>query len=216
MVHPIVYIIDDDEPVRDSLSFLLEGSGYQVKSYDSGEAFLAELDMQYPIACIVTDVRMPGMSGPELQERLIASGCHFPIIFITGHGSVSLAVDSMKKGAVDFIEKPFSQDALKNKIDFCISQMAAFRAMEAETQTVLDRVGSLTVREQDVLKCLLASMTNKETAKELSISIKTVEVHRARVMEKLHAKSVAEVVQIVMLYNQIESESDLKSTLLFM
>ena len=213
MTDPIVYIIDDDEPVRDSLSFVLEGSNYQVKTYASGEAFLDDLDIHYPIACIVTDMRMPGMSGAELQERLLALGCHFPIVFITGHGSVSTAVDSMKKGAVDFIEKPFSHETLKNKIDYCIDQMMAYRAKETEAQDISTRIESLTIREQDVLKCLLASMTNKEMAWELNISIKTVEAHRAKIMEKLQARSVAEVVQIVMLYNQIEGQSNLKSAL---
>ena len=216
MDYPIVYIIDDDEPVRDSLSFLLGDSNYLVKTYDSGEAFLAELDVSYPIACVVTDVRMPGMTGPELQERLIALGCYFPIIFITGHGSVSMAVDSMKKGAVDFIEKPFSHEELREKIDYCIGEMSARRIVERETQNIIDRISSLTAREQDVLKCLLGSMTNKETAKELGISIKTVEVHRSRLMEKLQARSVAEVVQIVMLYNSLFEEQGSDKRLLFM
>jgi len=212
---PIVYIIDDDEAVRDSLSWLLGGADYDTRCFESGEAFLEALDSTNPVACIVTDVRMPGMSGPELQDRLIAMGCSLPMIFITGHGNVSLAVSAMKKGAVDFIEKPFSAEELREKIDFCLKNMMARWQESVENQNLAARLDQLTGREREVLHCLLDGMTNKETAHALSISIKTVEVHRSRLMEKLQARSIAEVVQIVMACHQTEDQAGHRKMLFF-
>lgn len=214
-IQPTVYIIDDDEAVRDSLSWLLGGTMYKVEAFDSAEAFLEGADYSNPVACVVTDVRMPGMSGPELQDALIAKGCEIPMIFITGHGNVSLAVNAMKKGAVDFLEKPFSDEALCEKINFCIESMFLRWQESLVSQNITERMEQLTARERDVLHCMLDSMTNKETAQTLGISIKTVEVHRARLMEKLQAKSIAELVQLVITYNQIEKNSANKKMIFF-
>ncbi len=191
-----IHVVDDDEALRDSLVWMLEANGYSVAAYDSGEAFLqvCRPDMA---GCIVLDVRMPGMSGLELFEELGRRRCGLPVVFITGHGDVPMAVSALKKGAVDFIEKPFGERDMLRLIEHCLQlerDNRDKRLLEAETARRLEH---LTQREREVLDLIIVGKLNKQIADVLGISIKTVEVHRARVMEKMGAHSLAELVQHV-------------------
>jgi len=193
----VVYVVDDDDAVRDSLQWLLEASRYRVLGFDSAEKFLAEHDPD-AIAVAIVDVRMPGMSGLELQDELIARGVPYPIIFITGHGDVPMAVSTMKKGAVDFIEKPFDQDALRTLVERMLGE-ARTRASETERRRISEAlVAKLTPREQQVLERIVAGRLNKQIADDLGISIKTVEAHRANIMDKLNANTVADLMRTVL------------------
>jgi FixJ family two-component response regulator len=193
----VVYVVDDDDAVRDSLHWLLEASRYRVIGYDSAEKFLAEYDPA-AIAVAILDVRMPGMSGLELQEALLARKAALPIIFITGHGDVPMAVTTMKKGAVDFIEKPFDQTALKALVERMLAEARA-RASEVERRRMSEALlGRLTPREQQVLERIVAGRLNKQIADDLGISIKTVEAHRANIMDKMNANTVADLMRTVL------------------
>jgi two-component system, LuxR family, response regulator TtrR len=193
----VVYVVDDDDAVRDSLHWLLEASRYRVIGYDSAEKFLADYDPD-SIAVAILDVRMPGMSGLELQEALLARKATLPIIFITGHGDVPMAVTTMKKGAVDFIEKPFDQAALKALVERMLAEARA-RASELERQRLGEALLSrLTPREQQVLERIVAGRLNKQIADDLGISIKTVEAHRANIMDKMNANTVADLMRTVL------------------
>ena len=193
----VVYVIDDDDAVRDSLQWLLEASRYRVIGFDSAEKFLADHDPA-AIAVAIVDVRMPGMSGLELQDELIARGVPYPIIFITGHGDVPMAVSTMKKGAVDFIEKPFDHGALKALVERMLGDARA-RASETERRRISEKlVAKLTPREQQVLERIVAGRLNKQIADDLGISIKTVEAHRANIMDKLNANTVADLMRTVL------------------
>jgi RNA polymerase sigma factor (sigma-70 family) len=193
----VVYVVDDDEAVRDSLQWLLEASSYRVETYDSAEAFLAGFDPN-AIACLILDVRMPGMSGLELQDELLARKLALPIIFITGHGDVPMAVSTMKKGAVDFIEKPFDQTALKALVERMLAH-ARDAAASAERQRLNEALlARLTPREQQVLERIVAGRLNKQIADDLGISIKTVEAHRANIMDKLRANTVADLMRVAL------------------
>jgi FixJ family two-component response regulator len=192
----LVYVVDDDEAVRDSLQFLLEPT-YRVAAFDSAEAFLARYDPQ-AIACLILDVRMPGMSGLQLQEELLGRGSHLPVVFVTGHGDVPMAVATMKKGAADFIEKPFEQQALKALVERMLD-----RAREDAARIERERINSsllarLTPREQQVLERIVAGRLNKQIADDLGISIKTVEAHRANIMDKLNAGTVADLMRVAL------------------
>jgi FixJ family two-component response regulator len=197
MTQSKVYVVDDDEAIRDSLKWLLESRGLQIELYPSGEAFLAAFDSGY-CGCLVLDVRMHGMSGLDLYEHLHARGSTLPVIFITGHGDVPMAVSALKRGAADFIEKPFNDRDMLALIEACMEQDRSAAARRAENATVAQRRESLTQREREVLGLIVAGKLNKQIADELGISIKTVEVHRSRVMEKMGANSVAELVQLVL------------------
>jgi len=196
-----IYIVDDDEAVRDSLRWLLEANGYRVHGFASAEDFLTSYHADQ-IGVLIVDVRMPGMSGLELQEELIRRQSPLPIIFITGHGDVPMAVSTMKKGAVDFLEKPFNETALRNTVARMLEQ-AVERAREAQTrkthQAVLNR---LTSREQQVLERIVAGRLNKQIASDLNISIKTVEAHRANIMEKLEVTTVADLMKIALTHSE--------------
>ena len=192
----LVYVVDDDEAVRDSLQFLLEPT-YRVATFDSAEAFLAQYDPK-AIACLILDVRRPGMSGLQLQEELLARGAHLPVVFITGHGDVPMAVATMKKGAADFIEKPFEQQALKALVERMLE-----RARDEAARVERERLNSallnrLTPREQQVLERIVAGRLNKQIADDLGISIKTVEAHRANIMDKLNAGTVADLMRVAL------------------
>jgi FixJ family two-component response regulator len=193
----VVYIVDDDDAVRDSLQWLLEAASYRVVTFDSAERFLAEHDPN-AIACLVLDVRMPGMSGLQLQEELIARQSALPIIFITGHGDVPMAVSTMKKGATDFIEKPFDQAVLKNLVDRMLTEAREKRVEREQERMNRALMGRLTPREQQVLERIVAGRLNKQIAADLGISIKTVEAHRANIMDKLEARTVAELMRVVL------------------
>ena len=192
----VVYVVDDDEAVRDSLQFLLEPE-YRVEGYESAEAFLERYDPR-AIACLILDVRMPGMSGLQLQELLLAREANLPITFVTGHGDVPMAVSTMKKGAADFIEKPFDRAELKALVEKMLAT-----ARERATQIERKRINAallarLTPREQQVLERIVAGRLNKQIADDLGISIKTVEAHRANIMEKLKAGTVADLMKVAL------------------
>jgi RNA polymerase sigma factor (sigma-70 family) len=197
MTESRVHIVDDDEAMRDSLQWLLESRGLKVELYPSAEAFLNAFDNSFR-GCLVLDVRMPGMSGLDLYEQLQARASTLPVIFITGHGDVPMAVSALKKGAADFIEKPFNNQDMLGLIESCMRQDRAAAAARAENASVAQRLHSLTAREREVLQLIVAGKLNKQIADDLGISIKTVEVHRSRVMEKMGADSVAELVQLVL------------------
>ncbi|MCG5031576.1 response regulator transcription factor [Mesosutterella sp. OilRF-GAM-744-9] len=192
-----VYVVDDDDAIRDSLRWLLEANDYKVELYDSGESFIAKYDPN-AIAVLVLDVRMPGMSGLEVQEHLLARKADLPIIFITGHGDVPMAVRALKKGAVDFIEKPFQQAALKAQVEHMLAE-ARERRMKNERQSLNEALlAKLTPREQQVLERIVAGRLNKQIADDLGISIKTVEAHRASIMDKTNSGTVADLMRVVM------------------
>lgn len=193
----IIYIIDDDEALRDSLVWLLESNGYKVLSHESAEAFLEAYDERFT-GCLVLDVRMPGMSGLELFEELGRRLCTLPVIFITGHGDVPMAVSALKKGAVDFIEKPFTDRDMLGLIEQCLATERENREKRRQEADTTRRLAALTQREREVLDLIILGKLNKQIADVLGISIKTVEVHRARVMEKMGAHSLAELVQHVL------------------
>ena len=193
----IVYLVDDGEALRDSLVWLLESQGFQVAAYASAEDFLANWQPDLS-GCLLLDVRMPGMNGLELHERLKARFSTLPVIFITGHGDVPMAVSALKGGAADFIEKPFNDADLLRLVSQCLSREREEGARRRQGAEVSRRLAQLTVREREVLDLIIAGKLNKQIADTLGISIKTVEVHRARVMEKMGAQSLAELVQAVL------------------
>ncbi|NYT57667.1 response regulator transcription factor [Alcaligenaceae bacterium] len=192
-----VFIVDDDEAVRDSLRWLLEANGYRVRSFSGAEEFLHTYEPDQ-VGVLIADVRMPGMSGLELQEELNRRGAPLPIVFITGHGDVPMAVTTMKKGAIDFLEKPFNETDLRTIVARMLEQ-ATERVSQAQAQknhqAVLSR---LTAREQQVLERIVAGRLNKQIAGDLNISIKTVEAHRANIMEKLEVTTVADLMKIAL------------------
>ncbi|HJW24379.1 MAG TPA: response regulator transcription factor [Rhodocyclaceae bacterium] len=194
---PTIHVVDDDEAMRDSMTWLLEGEGYQVACYDSAAAFLAARsdDMQ---GCMVLDVRMPNMSGLELQERLDALGCSLPIIFVTGHGDVPMAVSALQRGACDFIEKPFNNEDILSRIRRALDLECQLRTRRQRDTALSHRAGQLTPREREVMRLVVAGKLNKQIADELNISMKTVEAHRARVMEKMDVRTLAELVKASM------------------
>lgn len=199
-----VYIVDDDEAVRDSLRWLLEANNYRVKAFPSGESFLAEYDEKRP-GVLIVDVRMPGMSGLELQEQLIARKSTMPIVFITGHGDVPMAVSTIKKGAIDFLEKPFDETDLREIVGRMFEQ-ANERLSQAQAQREHDAMlARLTAREQQVLERIVAGRLNKQIADDLGISIKTVEAHRANIMEKLQVTTVADLMKVALTKPEISA-----------
>ena len=192
-----VYVVDDDEAVRDSLQWLLEGKDYRVRCFDSAETFLSRYDPR-EVACLIVDIRMPGISGLELQDRLVERKSPLPIVFITGHGDVPMAVTTMKKGAMDFIQKPFKEEELVSLVERMLDQA---RDSFNDSQTAANRdalMAKLTTREAQVLERIVAGRLNKQIADDLGISIKTVEAHRANIMEKLNANTVADLLKIAL------------------
>ncbi len=193
----VIFVVDDDDAVRDSLRLLLETQNHQVQTFASGEEFLEQYNPNL-VSVLITDVRMPGMSGLQLQEQLIERKATLPIIFITGHGDVNMAVSTMKKGAVDFIEKPFNLDEINPIITRFLDQ-AHKQMQEAISQQEIDGLlARLTGREEQVLERIVAGRLNKQIADDLNISIKTVEAHRANIMEKLEVSTVADLMKIVL------------------
>lgn len=195
---PVVHIIDDDEAARDSLSFLIDCAGIRVRTYPSAIAFLAAVPgMEH--GCIVTDVRMPEMSGVELIERLKAIGVTDPVIVITGHADVPMAIQAMKAGVADFLEKPFSDDAILEAIRAALARHHDQSEAEAERARIRERLAILSPRERDVLRGLAQGHANKVIAYDLAISARTVEVYRANLMTKMQARSLSELVRMVTL-----------------
>src|ERR1700757_159674 len=192
-----VYVIDDDEAMRDSLNFLLDSSGFSVRLFETAQGFLDALP-GLAFGCVVSDVRMPGLDGIELLERMKATQSPFPIVIMTGHGDVPLAVEAMKLGAVDFLEKPFEDDRLIGMIDAALRQAESSARSEAVTLDIAARIASLSPRERQVMDGLIAGLSNKLIAKEYDISPRTIEVYRANVMTKMQASSLSELVRLAM------------------
>jgi FixJ family two-component response regulator len=190
-----IFIVDDDSSVRTALKRLIKSVGHKVTTFSSAREFL---DHDHPDApsCLVLDIRMPGLSGLELQEQMAAQGLTMPIIFITGHGNIPISVRAMKAGAVDFLEKPFDDQALLDAIHHAIAKDTQTKQEQAEIDEIKQRVTSLTPREHDVCSLVITGMLNKQIAFELGTSEKTVKVHRARVMQKMSAKSLADLVRL--------------------
>jgi two-component system response regulator FixJ len=198
-----VYVIDDDEAMRDSLNFLLDSAGFGVTLFDDAQAFLDALP-GLAFGCIVSDVRMPGLDGIELLKRMKAQQSPFPILIMTGHGDVPLAVEAMKLGAVDFLEKPFDDDRLTSMIESTIRQAEPAAKNEAVSQDIAARVASLSPRERQVMEGLIAGLSNKLIAREYDISPRTIEVYRANVMTKMQAGSLSELVRLAMRAGMLE------------
>ena len=192
-----VYVVDDDEAVRDSVQWLLEGKDYRVRCYESAEAFLSRYDPR-EVACLIADIRMGGMNGMELQARLIERQSPLPIMFITGHGDVPMAVESMKNGAMDFIQKPFQEPQLLDLVERMLERArdAFISSQQSASREAL--LAKLTGRESQVLERIVAGRLNKQIADDLGISIKTVEAHRANIMEKLSANTVADLLKVAL------------------
>ncbi|MCL5968959.1 MAG: response regulator transcription factor [Betaproteobacteria bacterium] len=193
----LVYVVDDDEAVRDSLQWLLEGKDYRVRCFESAEAFLSRYDPR-EVACLVADIRMGGMTGMELQDRLLERHSPLPIVFITGHGDVPMAVQTMKKGALDFIQKPFNEQQLMALVDRMLETARTAFAVHQQAASREALMARLTGRESQVLERIVAGRLNKQIADDLNISIKTVEAHRANIMEKLGANKVADLLKIAL------------------
>ena len=194
----VVHIVDDDPAVRNSLRFLLRTSGYEAATYASGPELLSQAGELRP-GCVLTDVRMPEMNGIELVRRLKELGVPNPVIVMTGHADVPLAVEAMRAGVVDFIEKPFDDEALLTSIQSAMAQNAASAGEDAEIGDIRSRLEQLTARERQVLEGLVAGQANKAIAYDLEISPRTVEVYRANVMTKMKARSLSELVRMRLL-----------------
>jgi FixJ family two-component response regulator len=194
---PVVFVVDDDEAVRESLELLISSVGLEVRSSGSAREFLESYDGGRP-GCLVLDVRMPGMSGLELQERLNEMGSCLPVIFITGHGDVPVAVSAMRAGAVDFLQKPFRDQELLDRIHQSIQRHRGLLARLDDVQQVRERMSHLTRREREVMALVVEGAPNKAIAYDLGLSERTVEIHRSRVMKKMDAGSLAELVQLVL------------------
>jgi two-component system response regulator FixJ len=192
-----VYVIDDDEAMRDSLNFLLDAADFHVTLFESAQHFLDVLS-GIEFGCVVSDVRMPGIDGIELLKRLKASHNAFPVLIMTGHGDVPLAVEAMKLGAVDFLEKPFEDDRLIGMIDVALKQAESGARSEAAVLDIAARVEGLSPRERQVMEGLVAGLSNKMIAREYDISPRTIEVYRANVMTKMQANSLSELVRLAM------------------
>jgi two-component system, LuxR family, response regulator FixJ len=194
----VVHLIDDDDGVRHSLAFLLTSTGFAVRAYESADRFLEAIPALQP-GCVVTDLRMPGLSGLELQRQLRARKVGLPVIVMTGHGDVPLAVEAMKAGAVDFLEKPFHDEVLISAIRAAIDRYAQEAGRDDEAAAIRARQRTLTPREAAVLEGLVAGRPNKKIAYEMNISARTVEVHRARLMDKMAAANLSDLVRMVFL-----------------
>lgn len=190
----VVHVVDDDNDMRQSLAALLEDSGFEALQYNSAEAFLSRADLAGP-ACVVCDVRMPGMDGLELLKRLRGDGVALPLILVTGHGDVPLAVTAMKAGADDFLEKPFEADALLSAVEAAFAKLGDDAQVGADLEA-RQRISQLTLREREVLERLVAGESNKEAAKKLGVSHRTVEFHRAHIIEKTGARGLPDLVRL--------------------
>ena len=192
-----VFLVDDDEAVRDSLSLLMKSVGLSSQAYASADDFLADYDPDAP-GCLVLDIRMPGMSGMELQQTLIDKRAMLPIIFITGHGDIPMAVEAMQRGAVDFIPKPFRDHELLDRVKKALEEDRTNREALVAREEIEERIASLTPREKEVMDLVIQGKANKVVAGDLGVSQRTVEIHRARVMEKMQVRSLAQLVRLAL------------------
>ena len=195
-----VFVVDDDQAMRNSLKWLIESVGVQVESFSSADDFLEQYQPGRS-GCLVLDVRMPGMSGLDLQEHLTERNIGIPVVIITGHGDVPMAVRAMKSGAIDFIEKPFNDEVLLDAIRRALAFGEQQRSHQTEHLQIQERLQHLTPREHEVMEMVTEGRSNKEIANSLGVSAKTIEAHRARVMEKMQAGSLAELVRMVLAVN---------------
>jgi two-component system, LuxR family, response regulator FixJ len=193
---PVVFVVDDDDAVRGSLRLLLKSVGLAAQPFGSAQDFLEHYSPDQP-GCLVLDVRMPGMSGLELQQQLNVRGAVIPVIFITGHGDVPMAVEAMQHGAFDFLQKPFRDQDLIDRIQRALEKDRGYRQELRKREQIRERRDSLTPREQEVLELVTSGKANKVMAADLGVSQRTVEIHRARVMEKMGAASLAQLVRMV-------------------
>lgn len=193
---PVVFVVDDDPSVRSSLTFLIGTVGLRVESFDSAEAFLHKKPPDRP-GCLVLDVRLPGLSGLDLQRELVARNMYIPIVFVTGHGDIPMSVRAMKAGAVEFLTKPFRDQDLLDAIRAALERDRFRRDQEKELMELRQRSESLTPREQEVISMVVSGMLNKQIAGQLGTAENTVKVHRSRAMEKMKAQSLAELVRMV-------------------
>ena len=205
VAQPVVHIIDDDEGLRESLAFLLRSAAFEVKSFESAKAFLDVLPHAAP-GCIITDVRMPDISGIELLRRLKELKIGVPVIVITGHGDVALAVEAMKIGAADFFEKPFDDDLLVASVRAALRQREGQTKRGAERAEIEHRISTLSPREKDVLTGLIEGRANKQIAFDLGISPRTVEIYRANLMNKMQADSLSDLVRMALLAEMLGSD----------
>lgn len=202
-----VYIIEDDDAVRDSLQMVLESIGHETQAFASADSFLSAYN-QDMAGCIVLDIRMPGMNGMELQRKLNEFNSILPIIVVTGHGDVPMAVEAMQQGAIDFIQKPYREQELLDRINKAMELDEANRDSLQQRQIIMGKMAELTPREQDVMKLMVEGKANKVIAADLDISQRTVEIHRARVMDKLSANSLAHLVRMFLaVENQLPSDT---------
>jgi len=201
---PTAYVVDDDEAIRTLWGWLMESNGIAVQTFASAAAFIAAYRRGDP-GCLVLDVHMPGMSGLELQEYLTRNGIEIPIVFVSGHASIPAAVSAIKGGAVDFIQKPFSYREVLAVIDKAFRRDAELRDKQGKRAQIAERFAMLTERERRVLQCIIEGKPNKVIAAELDISVKTVEAHRSKVMEKMGVDSVAELVQRILGFSLMEA-----------
>jgi two-component system response regulator DctR len=199
MKNSLVYLVDDDDAIRDALAWLLRSRGIDSRAWRTAESFLADYNSAMS-GCLILDIRMLGMTGVELYDQLLALGCTMPTIFLTGHGDVPLAVKTLKRGAFDFIEKPFNDNELVDRILAALQQEENQRGLDASRTQIEERLTTLTEREQEVMTCILAGKLNKVIADELQIAMRTVEVHRAHVFEKMKVRSAVELAQLMSAY----------------
>ena len=192
---PTVYIVDDDQAIRHAMEMLMRSVGQKFEIFESAQEFLVDHDNDRA-GCLVLDIRMPGLGGLELQEKLNESGSTLPIIFITGHGDVPMAVDAMQKGAIDFIQKPFRDQELLDRINTALEADVERRTAREEVSDVKEKIEKLTNREHEVFELVVTGKPNKVIAYELGVSQRTIEIHRARVMEKMEARSLADLVRM--------------------
>ena len=202
--HPTAYVVDDDEAIRTLWRWLMESNGIAVRTFATAVEFIESYDPGAP-GCLVLDLRLPGMSGLELQEHLKNKGVEIPIVFVTAHGDVATAVTAIKGGAIDFIQKPFSYREVLSVIRQALQRDAEIRGQRARRSLVAGRLATLTEREREVLHRVIDGMQNKLIAAELDISVKTVEYHRAKVMEKMAVASVAELVQLILGFSLMDA-----------
>jgi len=191
---PTIFIVDDDPSVRESTELMLKSVGFNVKTFVSAQDFL-KANLQEDLGCLILDVRMPGISGLDLQEKLVSAKTPLPVIFITGHGTVPMSVRAMKAGAVDFLQKPFEEQDLLDAINRAITQQRERKSKKDEADKLQQRLKALTSREYEVFSLLVTGMANKEIAYKLGISERTVKAHRAQIMEKMNAGSLADLVR---------------------
>jgi len=208
----VVHVIDDDEAMRDSLAFLLGAAGMEVRTYESATGFLDVVSKVATTGCVITDVRMPGMSGIDLLRRLRELELGIPVIVITGHGDVPLAVEAMKIGALDFLEKPFDDEMLLASVRSAFKQLNDDQGRQAERNEIARRLAALSNRERDVLEGLVRGHANKQIAYDLGISPRTIEIYRANLMTKMQAASLSDLVRMALVAGILASEAERPKT----